>query len=235
MERDRVIGGWPTSEAELERFQLALAAARSEPWWPSRDDVVAGVWFVAPTGSAGDTAGEPAWVAAAALRDRLLVGEALVRGSTGAGYRAGYLALREGPLLERAVRALEQTPDVVLVNATGRDHPRGAGLAVHLGAVLGRPTVGVTDRPLAAATPDEPGPSRGERVPLILEGVEVGALVRTHVGARPVAVHPGWRMDLATAVGLALAVPALARTPEPLRRARRLARLARAADEGRLR
>jgi hypothetical protein len=41
-------------------------------------------------------------------------------------------------------------PEVLVVNATGRNHPRRAGLAFHLGAVLGLPTVGVTTRPLVA-------------------------------------------------------------------------------------
>ena len=36
----------------------------------------------------------------------------------------GHLALQRGPLLEAAVRELEPTPDILLVNATGRDHPR---------------------------------------------------------------------------------------------------------------
>jgi len=52
------------------------------------------------------------------------------------------LALREGLLLEQAMRALPIAPEVLVVNATGRDHPRRAGLALHLGAVLGLPTVG---------------------------------------------------------------------------------------------
>jgi deoxyinosine 3'endonuclease (endonuclease V) len=43
-----------------------------------------------------------------------------------------------------------------MANASGRDHPRGAGLALHLGAVLDQPSVGVTDRPLLA-TGQEPG------------------------------------------------------------------------------
>jgi hypothetical protein len=51
------------------------------------------------------------------------------------------------------VRALPIVPKVLLVNATGRDHPRRAGLALHLGAVLGLPTVGVTTRPLVAKGP----------------------------------------------------------------------------------
>jgi len=57
------------------------------------------------------------------------VATAVASGIAGAGYRAGLLALREGPLLEAAVRSLNQVPDILLVNATGRDHPRGAGLA----------------------------------------------------------------------------------------------------------
>jgi len=52
------------------------------------------------------------------------------------------LALREGLLLEQAMGALPIAPEVLVVNATGRDHPRRAGLALHLGAVLGLPTVG---------------------------------------------------------------------------------------------
>ncbi len=50
----------------------------------------------------------------------------IVTGTVGAPYIPGLLALREGSILERALRALEQMPDIVLVNATGRDHPRRA-------------------------------------------------------------------------------------------------------------
>ena len=73
-----------------------------------------------------------------------------ISGLAGGPYLPALLALREGPLLEQAVRALPIVPEVLIVNATGRDHPRRAGLALHLGAVLGLPTVGVTTRPLVA-------------------------------------------------------------------------------------
>jgi deoxyribonuclease V len=42
-------------------------------------------------------------------------------------------------------------------------------------------------------------------------------------------VHPGWRTDLDTATAVVRAATRRARTPEPLRRARQLARYARAA------
>jgi deoxyribonuclease V len=53
----------------------------------------------------------------------------VVSGEAGAPYLPGLLALREGALLEAAVRALPRPPEVLLVDATGRDHPRRAGLA----------------------------------------------------------------------------------------------------------
>jgi deoxyribonuclease V len=71
----------------------------------------------------------------------------------------------------------------------------------------------------------------GASSPLALEGETVGAWLRTRRGARPLAVHPGWRTDLAVAVWIVLAVSGPRRTPEPLRVARRLAREARAEDQ----
>ena len=72
----------------------------------------------------------------------------------------GDIDLAGGPLLEAAILALTERPEVLLANATGRDHPRGAGLALHLGAVLDLPSIGVTDRPLLGEG-REPGTERG--------------------------------------------------------------------------
>ncbi|MGH3118887.1 MAG: endonuclease V [Gaiellales bacterium] len=102
------------------------------------------------------------------VRARRALRSAVVSGEPGAPYVPGHLAFREGPLLERAVRELDAAFDVLLVNATGRDHPRGAGLAFHLGAVLDVPTAGVTDRRLVAEPAGEPGGARTpERNPAI--------------------------------------------------------------------
>jgi deoxyribonuclease V len=152
---------------------------------------------------------------------------AVVSGQAGAAYQPGLLALREGPALEAAVRALDREPDVLLVDATGRDHPRGAGLALHLGAVLDLPTVGVTHRLLVAegAWPED---RQGAMAPFKVAGEVAGYWVRTRGGTRPLAIHAAWRTDPATAVDVVLACLHRRRTPEPIRRARRLARTARA-------
>jgi deoxyribonuclease V len=223
---------WPRSAQELIEAQLALAAAAPEPWTPdpaaSAPPAVGACAVYFPRGQTGRGArGDPAWAAAAVVRDGRVIAESIVRGEAGAPYEAGLLALREGPVLESAVRALEVTPDVLLVDATGRDHPRRAGMALHIGSVLDLPTVGVTHRPLVAsgAWPED---ARGAAAPLLLECEHVGVWLRTRAGTRPLAVHCGWRTPLETAVGVVLAVTGRYRTPTPFRAARHAARSARA-------
>jgi deoxyribonuclease V len=190
--------------------------------------LVAGCFVCFPRGPTGPGAsGDPAWAGAAICERRRFVAAVTVNGEAAAPYEPGLLALREGRLLEAVVRALPERPEVVLVDATAGDHPRGAGLALHLGAVLDIPTVGVTHRPLLA-TGEWPAAAHGATSPLMLEGEVVGCWVRTRARARPLAVHPGWRMELPAAVDVVLASARRARTPEPLRRARRAARVARA-------
>jgi deoxyribonuclease V len=224
---------WPTSANDLEAAQIGLAEATPPLWSVTASPTIAGAWFTSPTGSAGDSPGEPAWASAVSLRHGAIVAASHVRGVTSAGYRAGYLALRQGRLLEQAVAALPHAPDVLLVDATARDHPRRAGLALHLGAVLGLPTIGVTDRPLLATGPEPPA-ERWATSELTLDGELVAIGLRTRRGVRSIVVHPAWRTDRATALDVVRRVTERARTPEPLRAARREARLVRARDEGRL-
>jgi deoxyribonuclease V len=139
------------------------------------------------------------------------------------------MALRLGRLMDAAVRSLSDRPDVLLLDATARDHPRRAGLALHLGVELNLPSIGVTHRPLVA-TGTWPNDERGATSPLMVGSSVVGCWLRTQAGVRPLAVHPGWRIDLATAVAVVMSVTGRHRTPEPLRRARQLARRARGAS-----
>jgi deoxyribonuclease V len=221
---------WPSSAEELFQVQEALDKEWREQvrWCGSRDGLelrVGGV-FVASERREADpgrgAAGDPAWAAAVVtVGSRLLEGVSM-EDRFDAPYEPGLLALREGRLLQAILERLPHgPPDVLLVNATGRDHPRRAGLALHLGAVCGLPTIGVTDRPLIAT---------GD--PLVLEGEVVAYWVRTVGKVRPVVVHAGWQTDAETARDIVLRLPNVSRTPEPLRQARRLARTLRAESSG---
>ena len=211
--------GWPQSPARLDSEQDRLAAEIWTAWRPLGRYTVGAVYVCFDqTGPGKGSVGDRGF-AAAACGDEV----AVVTGEASAGYSPGRLALRQGPLLERALHGLSAFPDVLLVDATGRDHPRRCGLALHLGAVLGVPTVGVTHRPLGA-TGEWPADERGAASQLMLDGERVGYWVRTKRGTRPLAAHAAWRTGPEAAVEVVLVATERARSPEPLRRARAAAR-----------
>jgi len=223
---------WPRDAEALREAQHELARAHPSPWRPVGEALIGGCWVCFPRGLTGrGGAGDAAWVAAVVMRGEEVVAREVRRGVAGASYSPGLLALRLGPLLEDAVSALPTRPEVLLVDATARDHPRGAGLALHLGAELDLPTVGITHRPLLGRG-EWPEDRRGATAPLRIDDAVVGCWMRSRSGVRPLAVHPGWRVDLDTAVEIVAGTTGQRRTPEPLRRARRLTRLARQHDPG---
>ncbi len=210
---------WPQSPGRLATEQDRLAAEIWTAWRPHGRYTVGAVFVCFDQGGPGNGSAGDRGFAAAACGDEV----AVVTGEAPAGYSPGRLALRQGALLERAVRGLRCLPDVLIVDATGRDHPRRCGLALHLGAVLGIPTVGVTHRPLRAEGA-WPADERGATSPLVLDGERVGYWVRTKRGTRPLAAHAAWRTGPEVAVEVVLSATERARTPEPLRRARAAAR-----------
>jgi len=212
---------WPGTPDLLAHEQERLAAACCEPWVPRPEKLRVGACAVVFGRAGRENVGYLAavvWEGA-----RILSTATLVALPVDAPFQPGLLALREGPILERVARDLAVAPDVFLVAAAGRDHPRGAGLALHLGAALDLPTVGVTERPLLA-TGEPPGPTRRSMAPLRLRGERVAYRVRTRPGAKPVVAHAAWRTSAEVAAEIVARSTALARWPEPMREARRLAR-----------
>jgi deoxyribonuclease V len=220
---------WPADADSLVADQRELARATPDLWHPDEDRPVrlGGCWVCFPRGLTGrGSVGDPAWAAAVLMEGRKVVDRHVLAGVTGAAYTPGLLALRMGPLMEQAVRGLSHCPDVLLLDASGRDHPRRAGLAVHLGATLDLPTIGITHRPLLAEG-EWPEDRRAATSPVRVDGEVVGCWMRTRPGVRPLVVHPGWAVDLPTAVEIVASTTGWRRTPEPLRQARHLARRAR--------
>jgi deoxyribonuclease V len=133
-------------------------------------------------------------------------------------YIPGLLSFREIPVLAEVFRQVRSEPDVVMLDGQGTAHPRGFGLACHVGVLLDRPTVGCAKSRLCGE--HRPVPRRaGARAPLFLDGREVGAVLRSRTGIRPLFVSPGHKMDAATAVRIVLRCCTRYRIPEPTRRA----------------
>lgn len=150
-----------------------------------------------------------------------VVEEASACGRIAFPYIPGLLSFRELPILLEACRRLRTVPDAVLVDGQGVAHPRRFGLASHLGLWLQRPTVGCAKSRLCGEHA-EPGRRRGERVPLVHRGEEVGTVLTTRDGVKPLFVSAGHAIDLPSATELTLACCRRYRMPEPTRLAHHL-------------
>lgn len=141
-------------------------------------------------------------------------------------YIPGLLSFRETPALLRAFENLTHDPDLIFIDGQGVSHPRGAGIACHIGVLLDRPVIGCA-KSVLYGTYKEPEPSRGAVSYLYdREGRVIGAAVRTRDRVRPVFVSIGHRIDLQQAIQLTLACTKGNRIPEPTRQADLLARRA---------
>jgi deoxyribonuclease V len=137
-------------------------------------------------------------------------------------YIPGLLSFREIPSLAACLKKVTQDVDVVICDGHGIAHPRGLGLASHLGVLLRRQTIGCA-KSLLVGEYKQPGRKRGSYSPLSYRGKRVGSVLRTRDGVKPVFVSPGHLTDQQGGRRLVLACAARYRLPEPIRHADRLA------------
>lgn len=137
-------------------------------------------------------------------------------------YIPGFLSFREMPAALAALDELRVKPDMLLCDGQGIAHPRRMGIAAHLGVYTGMPSIGCAKSLLVGhhgTVPDE----RGAHVPLTHRGEEIGAVLRTRVGVKPVFISVGHRVSLDTALQIVLSCLTKYRLPEPIRAADSLA------------
>jgi deoxyribonuclease V len=136
-------------------------------------------------------------------------------------YVPGLLAFRVGPAILTAWERLKDKPDLILIHGHGTAHPRGLGLASHIGLWLNIPTIGVAKTRLYG-NHSELGSQLGEWSELMDEGDSkhvIGAVLRTQVNIKPVYVSPGHLIDLQHSIEFVLACCRGYRLPEPIRAA----------------
>jgi deoxyribonuclease V len=155
--------------------------------------------------------------------DLTLVEEAALEGPCPFPYLPGLLSFREAPIILEIWQKLTRRPEVLLVDGQGIAHPRGLGLAAHLGLLLDIPAIGVAKSRLVGEG-EEPGREMGAATPLCWQGQAVGWILRTRTGIKPLYVSPGHRVSLADCREIVLGCVRGYRLPEPLRRADRLSR-----------
>ncbi len=130
-------------------------------------------------------------------------------------YIPTFLSFREGPAIVKAYKKLKRKPDVLLVDGAGINHPRGAGIATHIGVALDIPTIGITKKILCGEGIE---PSRvGEANPLVYEDRTVGWLLKSNKRSRSIVVAPGHRVSLESSLAITKACIRNHKLPEPLR------------------
>lgn len=134
-------------------------------------------------------------------------------------YVPGLLSFREGPLLIQAFERLRTEPDLLFFDGQGAAHPRGFGLASHLGLILDRPSLGCA-KSLLFGRAAEPDREAGSQTPIRdPAGRPIGVTLRTRTGVKPIFVSPGHRIGMQEAAEWALRMCRGYRIPEPVRRA----------------
>ncbi|MFA4916641.1 MAG: deoxyribonuclease V [Syntrophales bacterium] len=131
-------------------------------------------------------------------------------------YIPGLLTFREGPALLKVFEKLSCTPDVVIFDGQGIAHPRGIGLASHIGLFLDIPTIGCAKTRLIG-THGVVGDRVGDCAPLMHNDQVIGAVLRTKKRVKPVFVSQGHRVSLQKAVEVVLSCCTGYRLPAPIR------------------
>lgn len=137
-------------------------------------------------------------------------------------YIPGFLSFREVPSLLIALQQLQRLPDVIFCDGQGIAHPRGFGLACHMGVETGLPCIGVAKSRLIGKH-QIPADDRGSITPLTHHGQHIGNVVRSRDRVKPLFVSIGHKISLNTATRLVLECGRGLRLPEPTRLADKLA------------
>lgn len=207
---------WEVSSRDATTIQCQLAPlVREEPIDRDAVQTVAGL-DVSVRGNRVRAA-----IVVLSLPSMDVVDHAIWEGPVAFPYVPGLLSFREVPAILPALEQLEALPDVLMLDAQGRAHPRRFGLACHLGVLLDRPALGVA-KTILVGRHSELAEPRGSHTELVHRGETVGMVVRTREGVKPVYVSVGHRMTLSDACQLTVQLATRYKLPKPTHLAHRL-------------
>lgn len=132
-------------------------------------------------------------------------------------YIPGLLGFREVPVLVQAYNQLSVVPDIIMVDGHGISHPRGLGVASHVGVLLDKPTIGVAKSILVGTPAASLGENVGSMVPLMYKGHKIAMIVRTKKRCLPLIISAGHKVSLETAIEVVMSCLKKYRLPEPTR------------------
>lgn len=138
-------------------------------------------------------------------------------------YIPGFLAFREIPNLLKAYKKLKIPADVIFVDGHGISHPRGLGIASHLGVLINKPTIGIAKK-LLVGKYEIPGELKGSVSEIFYKDKKIGICLRSKDKVKPVFISPGNLLNFEDCLNLTMNVLGKYRLPEPVRIADKLSK-----------
>jgi deoxyribonuclease V len=137
-------------------------------------------------------------------------------------YISGLLSFRESPIVLQAFAQVQTRPDIIMVDGQGQAHPRGFGIACHLGVLLDLPAIGVAKSRLYGAYDAERLLAGLDSVVPLMDRAKkhiIGSVMRTKPRTNPLFVSPGHKVSVESATRLVCDCLRGYRLPEPTRQA----------------
>lgn len=140
----------------------------------------------------------------------------ILKGPISFPYIPGFLSFREAPPLLNLIEDHGQDVDVLMFDGHGIAHPRGLGIASHIGVLVNKCSIGCAKKRLVG-TFQMPAGDKGSTEYLVYKDQQVGMVVRTKNGIKPIFVSVGHLAEISSSVKFVLSCCQGYRLPEPTR------------------
>ncbi len=212
-----------TTDLENQQREMAkkvIIPSKEDSYFPENEDIIFSldVQYV----------GEQAYVALDAQRwNGEHLGIYVSLQSTPFPYIPQFFSFREAPVLLALIRSVQEKyalkPSLLLIDGHGIAHPRKLGVASLVGLESHLPTIGCAKEPLLKYE-GVLGQEKGSYISLFLENEEIGRVLRSQNGIKPVFVSAGHLINLENSCEVILSLSTTYRICEPHRRADQAAR-----------
>lgn len=138
------------------------------------------------------------------FKNKNIVGKFSSYGEVNSEYVAGFLSVKELPLIiETALKIPSHLePDLFIFDGNGILHPKSMGIATHASFFLNKPTIGVAKSYLKINNVDyiEPKNKNFAYTKIKIKGNVKGVAFRSHKNTNPIFISPGNFIDLETSI-----------------------------------
>ncbi len=131
-------------------------------------------------------------------------------------YIPGFLSFREAPAIVELINKNFINTDIFFFDGHGIAHPRGLGIASHVGVLLNISTIGCAKKKLVGDY-EIPENSRGSYSNLVYKENIIGKVLRTKVHVKPIYISVGNLLILENLSQFVLNCTKKYRLPEPTR------------------